>query len=643
MLENLFLYGFISITLAIIFSFLFSKSKQIARNISLTLTIIGTGILAVASILIVYYNYKISLNLFNLYSIQFAFNIDRLSAFFILLISIVSFCVAIYTTGYVKHYNKEIQQNILVGLMALFILAMILTVASKNMIVFLLFWEIMSITSLFLVMFENENQGTRKAGLFYFAMTQLSTLFLIIAFILVHETANTWDITQITSLGPNAALILILLLIGFGIKSGIIPFHKWLPYAHPASPSNISALMSGVMLKVAIYGFIRFLLLAPPLLPIGITLLVIGTITAILGIIYALKETDIKRMLAYSSIENIGIIFLGLGLFVIFGYYGLQSFAMISLLAALFHAFNHGLFKSVLFLTAGSVVYATETKDIDKLGGLIKNMPYTSIIFLIGAMCISALPPFNGFLSELLIFQSFLASGTIISPLIQLLLIICLSLFALTSAFAAFTFIKLYNGIFLGVSRSEHAKKAKEVNAFMLIAPTILIAICILLGLFAPQIFSILGYTVPLPNMIFLGGLLLIIALIVILGVHIFASKKQRITDTWSCEINSTNENTQYTAIGFSDPMITIFKPVYNSHKEIRLEYSDNHKTILKIGYVELSLMKIFEEYIYQPITDFIDRIATFITNMQNNNLDTYVIYVFITILGILIYLRWFN
>lgn len=642
MLEQTFIYGFAALATAIIISFLSIKTKEFGRNISLYIALAASALLAIGSAIVIVAKQKISIQLLSLHTLNFAFSIDRLSAFFILIISVVSFCVGIYTRSYVKHYSGIVSQNMLVGLMEIFVLSMLLTVASGNMIIFLFFWEIMSITSLFLVFFEKDSNGTRKAGLFYFAMTQLSTLFLMISFILIHETAGTWNISEISTLGSNPALILILLFIGFGIKAGIVPFHKWLPYAHPASPSNISALMSGVMLKVAIYGFVRFLLLEPSILSVGIIVLLAGTMTAILGIIYALKETDIKRMLAYSSIENVGIIFIGLGLFIIFGHYGLSEFALIVLLAALFHAFNHAIFKSLLFLTAGSVAYSAETKEIEKLGGLNKAMPYTAAIFLIGALSIAALPPFNGFLSEVLIFQAFLASSIIPSPVVQVLLIVCLSVFALTSAFAAFTFIKLYNGIFLGLPRSEHAKSAKEVHGSMIIAPAILAVICALLGIFAPIIAKALGYNIPMPNMLLIAGVIAAAAAIVVLGMHLASSKKKRTSETWGCGINSQTSKMQYSSAGFSEPMVSMFRPIYRSRKDIELEYADNHKTVLAGGHANMTMIKVFEEYIYNPIIKSINFIAERFDRLQNNNLDTYVIYAFIAVLSILIYMRWF-
>ena len=301
-------------------------------------------------------------------------------------------------------------------------------------------------------MLEYEKKETVKAGMFYFVMTHLSTVFLFFAFLFLYVTTGSFNIQPITAQPLIASIAFVFLFLGFGIKAGIIPFHKWLPYAHPASPSNISALMSGVMIKVAIYGLVRFLLLLPMESWWGMLILVMGTASALLGVIYALKEHDLKKMLAYSSIENVGVILVGIGLYVIFNVSGFTSIAMLALFGALFHSFNHAVFKSLLFMTTGAVINQAETKNIEEMGGLIKRMPTTALMFLIGAVSISALPPFNGFVSELMIFQAFFQSPVLGNPFLVLLLIVALSVFALTSALAAACFVKAFGISFLALA-----------------------------------------------------------------------------------------------------------------------------------------------------------------------------------------------
>jgi formate hydrogenlyase subunit 3/multisubunit Na+/H+ antiporter MnhD subunit len=420
-------------------------------------------------------------------SIIFSISLDRLSSFFLLLIASVAGCVALYAMEYCEHMNAGQQRNILCACTNLFILAMVLVIASATTVAFLFFWELMAAASFLLVMYEYREQGTRKAGIFYFVMTQLSTLFVMLGIIILSSITGSFTFSPAGEMAsPMVAAAFLAFFFGFSVKAGIIPFHKWLPYAHPASPSPISALMSGVMLKVAVYALIRVLLdVFRPDLTAGLLILAVGTASAVLGIMYAIKEHDLKGMLAYSSIENIGIVFMGIGLFVVFASSGLPSLATLSLIAALFHSLNHAVFKSLLFLTAGSVVHATGTRDIEHMGGLIHRMPVTSALFFVGAAAIAALPPLNGFASEVLVFIAFFSSVTVLDPVLKVIMFICLSLFALTSALSAACFVKAFGSVFLALPRSEESASAREVPFLMLLGPSILAAACVILGLFS--------------------------------------------------------------------------------------------------------------------------------------------------------------
>ncbi|VVB77820.1 F(420)H(2) dehydrogenase subunit L [uncultured archaeon] len=573
----------------------------------------------------------------------FSMLIDSLAAFFIIIISIVGFCVSIYSISYAEHFESVKKRNFLVSLMALFILSMMFVVISHNLLGFLFFWELMSISSFLLVLFDYEKEETKKAGIFYFVMTQLGTIFLIFSFILIYINTGTLDFTN-TSLSPFLSSILfITLAIGFGTKAGMVPFHKWLSYAHPASPSSISALMSGVMIKVAIYGLIRFLfIISQQQLWWGIAILIFGTISALLGIIYALKEQDLKRLLAYSSIENIGIILISIGLYMIFTYYSLPAIALVALFAGLFHAFNHSLFKSLLFMTAGSVVNATHTKNIEKMGGLVKNMKYTSLLFLIGAISISALPPFNGFVSELMIFQVFFKSNSISSPLIKLILMISMSLFALTSALAAACFVKAFGIVFLAVPRSKEAKEAKEADKFMLVGPAILAILCMVIGVFSFQILNFIGekagVSFDLPNLLWISIGTFIIGVIAYLIIRNIGNKHSRVSETWGCGINSQNSKMEYTASGFSEPIVTIFSSIYQPKKINKPTFYDSKGVIFKEGQASLSLIKFFEEYLYLPPLKMVHYISEKLYKIQNKiDLDSFILYIFLTILALLI------
>jgi hydrogenase-4 component B len=576
--------------------------------------------------------------------ISFSFFIDRLASFFLLIIAIVSACVALYFSEYIEHMEGLSRRNLLCGFTSLFILAMALVVTSANTLSFFFFWELMAASSFFLVAFEYTHDETRKAGLFYFFMTQLSSLFVLLGIIMLFVETGSFAITPLRiATTPFITVAFLVLFVGFSIKAGIIPFHKWLPYAHPASPSPISALMSGVMLKIAVYGLLRFLLdVFTPDLFWGVLILVAGVASAVLGVIYALKEHDIKGMLAYSSIENIGIIFTGIGLSVIFSAINLPLLATISLLGALFHSLNHALFKSLLFLTSGSVVHATHTRDIEHMGGLAHRMPITSALFFIGAVSIAALPPLNGFASELLIFTAFFSSVAVVDPFFTVLLFTCLALFALASTLSAACFVKAFGSIFLALPRSPESSKADEVPLAMLAGPGILAASCILLGVFAFQIFGIAGFNIPVPDMFLISLLLLGMVILIYAVLYVTASRKVRVSETWGCGILSQQPSTEYTGHGFSEPIDIIFSAIYRTKTKNERQFYDQKNCIFKEGTGEIRLLKVFEEYLYLPIAERSMRLAKWISRFQNGCLDTYLLYVFVTVIALIIFLGWF-
>jgi hydrogenase-4 component B len=575
--------------------------------------------------------------------LQFSFVVDRLAAIFVFLIAVVSAAVSIYSLRYVEEASSGIRRNLFVPLMILFILSMLLFVASDNAFSQLLFWELMSLLSFLLVMFNYDKEETPKAGLFYFIMTQMSTVFLLLAFVIIYSVTGSFSLQPLSGISPLLnSVIFLALFIGFGIKAGVMPLHKWLPYAHSSSPSNISALMSGVMISVAVYGLMRYVLgVLEPQLWWGILILLFGTISALLGVVYAMKEDDIKRLLANSSIENIGIILIGFGLYLIFQQYGLDNLAFLCLAAALLHTLNHAIFKSLLFMTAGSLVEATGTRNIEKMGGLIKKMPFTAALFLVGAIAISALPPLNGFISELMIFQAFFQSFALHNPFIIIFLFVCLSMFALTSALAAACFVKAFAIIFLAMPRSEAAQKAHEVHRWMLIGPAILAVLCVIIGVFAFQVFHFLGFELPIPNMAGITLILLFIGGLVWIVLRQLTNRKQRTTDTWACGLPTPDSHSEYTGSGFSEPILTFFKPIYRTNKSIKRNFWDKWSSVFKDGAAEIHTMKFFEEKLYQPVVKAIQFVSQQFSKAQNVDLDTFILYSFITIMLLLIVVGW--
>ncbi len=597
--------------------------------------------------------------------------IDNLSAFFIFLISFLSLIVSIYSLGYVKHYETKRNTGLLGALYNLFICSMLLVVTSGQLFLFLISWEIMSLVSYFLVVYENEKPEVQKAGIIYLIMTHIGTAFITVGFVLLYKYSGQSVIGLIDASSIPASmknLIFLLFLAGFGAKAGIIPLHIWLPYAHPSAPSNVSALMSGVMIKTAVYGILRFVLgtMSAETRWWGTVILIIGAISIVFGICYALMEKNIKRLLAYSSIENMGIIFLGIGLSISAASYGYMLISALSITAALFHVFNHSIFKGLLFLGAGSIHYATGTKDSEKLGGLIKKMPFTAIFFLAGAMSICALPPFNGFVSEWLTYQAMILNIAAAGDLLQLIILISGALLALAGALAVYTFVKVYGISFLALPRSEHAAGAVEVNKPMLSAMGILSVACALLGLFPmffikllePVVFqlfhtsiasevsgfsSFLKYPVQVNNasisplVLILLALLLFTVVTLVLAV-VFPKTKIRKYGTWDCGFESLDSKMQYTSTGFSKPARIVFRNMLQPQRDFKVLEGKQPYFISAAKYT-VSTSSIFEKYFYNPAVKFIVNFARktrFV--IQTGSIHTYLLYIFITILLMFVY-----
>jgi formate hydrogenlyase subunit 3/multisubunit Na+/H+ antiporter MnhD subunit len=434
-------------------------------------------------------------------------------------------------------------------------------------------------------------------------------------------------------------VIFVVLFVGFGIKAGVVPFHKWLPYAHPASPSNISALMSGVMIKVAIYGLIRFVSgVASPPVWWGELILVAGTVSAVLGVAYALKEHDVKRLLAYCSIENVGVILVAYGLSVVFSGFGLTELANLCLIASLFHVLNHALEKSLLFMAAGSVINSTGVRNFEDLGGLVKRMPYTAVLFLVGALAISGLPPFNGFVSELMIFQAFLSGWRVGGVIESALMLACLCVFALTSALAAACFVKLFGTMFLAMPRSSEAERAHEVGLGMIVGPVIPAALCLLLGVFSYQFLAPMGLGAYVPNMAVYGVVLVASGAAVYAAVYFTASHETRVSETWGCGINRQDSRMEYTPTGFSEPLMVIFKQVYKTQERLDLTYFDRNRVILRGGLAEIRLIKLFEERLYLPVAHTALRVSERLSAAQEEPFsDSYLLVIFAACLALLI------
>jgi formate hydrogenlyase subunit 3/multisubunit Na+/H+ antiporter MnhD subunit len=528
------------------------------------------------------------------------FRLDALAAFFLLVVNLGGAAASLYALGYGRH--EESPARVLPFYPA-FLAGMNLVVLADDAFTFLFTWEFMSLSSWALVMAHHRRSGNAAAGYIYLLMASLGTLALLLAFGLLAGATGDYAFDAMRGAVPSAGIAgvaLVLALIGAGSKAGLVPLHVWLPLAHPAAPSHVSALMSGVMTKVAVYGFVRivFDLLGPPDWWWGALVPLLGGITAFMGVLYALMQHDLKRLLAYHTVENIGIIFIGLGLALAFQANQMQAAAALALTAALFHVFNHSVFKSLLFFGAGAVLNATGERDMERLGGLIHRMPLTAFAFLIGCAAISALPPFNGFVSEWLTFQAILLSPALPQWLLKFLVPAIGALLALSAALAAACFVKAFGVAFLGRPRTPVARDAAETDRWSLAAMLGFAALCLLAGIvpgqfldaLAPVTQSLVGARLPLQeerawltivpiveSRSSYSGLLLftfiaLAACITTWVIHRWASNVTRRSAAWDCGFPDASPLTQYTAGSFSQPIRRVFgSVVFRAREELDL------------------------------------------------------------------------
>lgn len=610
--------------------------------------------------------------------LNFSLTVDALAAFFIVVISLVCLSVSIFSYGYVREYVGKHNIGVLGLLYNLFVLSMFMLVASGSSYMFLFFWELMSLVSYFLVIYDHRDSKVRRAGFIYIVMTHIGTLFIVVAFLLLFQATGSFSLGRAAAAGQSFSpglktMIFLLVTLGFGTKAGIIPLHIWLPKAHPAAPSNISAIMSGVMLKVAVYGFIRVVIDILGGGPVwwGILILAIGTVSALLGVMYALMEHDIKRLLAYHSVENIGIILMGLGVSLIFMGYGQNSLALIGLTAGLFHVFNHAVFKGLLFLGAGAVHFATRTRDIEKMGGLLKKMPWTGFFFLIGSISISALPPFNGFVSEWLTFQSILLLGSgSLGATLSILGPVFAAALALTGALAAACFVKAFGIQFLAQPRSANAEKAQEVPLSMRIGMGILALLSFLFGVLPFMVIQLLspvtkdlvgietvqtlggyrwlnlnsvsvtpsGFSTVISPLAVLAFLAVILALLYLIVKRVGQGGRVRVDETWNCGVPLTPQM-EYTATSFSKPIRIIFRRILQPTREIETEYSLKPYFTSRIAY-KGAIKPIFEDTVYRPTTNFFLKFSAKMRFLQSGNIHLYLGYIFVTLVVLLIFAR---
>jgi hydrogenase-4 component B len=591
---------------------------------------------------------------------SFTLAVDPLTAVFLLPIAVVVACAAVYGLQYLRAAGSPARIGRSWFFFNLLAASMMLVVTARNGLLFLLCWEGMSLASFFLVLTDHEAAAARRAAWIYVTAMHLGTACLLVLFLLLGRASGSLDFDRFTCESGWAGALFVLAVVGFGTKAGFIPVHVWLPEAHPAAPSHVSAVMSGVMIKTGIYGLLRvatYLGDAPPWW--GWTLVTIGVVSGILGVLLALAQHDLKRLLAYHSVENIGIITLGLGVGFLGMAYHRPAMALLGLTGALLHVLNHALFKSLLFLGAGAVQHSTGTRDIDLLGGLFKRMPVTGATFLTGACAISGLPPLNGFLSELLIYLGVLTAivdrGGLGGGSLVLLCVLVVGGLAIIGGLAAACFTKAFGCVFLGEPRSEHAAAGHEAGALMRAAMVVLAGACVLVALTAPlwplayraaaagllpagfpdvatgleQAQYVLGFVCAAFWM-----LLALAALLAWARRRLLAGQQVASGPTWDCGYVAPTARMQYTASSFASPILLLFRMLLRPHVEIHPPpglFPDQ-------GHFESHTPDVFHDYLFRPMFGGLVWGASKLRWFQNGRLQLYVLYIAVTILVLLVW-----
>lgn len=614
---------------------------------------------------------------------DFSIKICPYSGLFLLIIYSIASAASLYSRSYLNEYTAaHVQYSrfakiaIISAVFPLFILSMAMVVVSNHSILFLCSWELMSLFSYLLVMSDHENPKTRTAGFTYLIMTHFGTAFLLVFFTMLYAHTGSFDFSAYAGVGnrfspSEMTLMFLLVLIGFGTKAGIMPLHIWLPLAHPQAPSHVSALMSGVMVKVSLFAFLKcvFSFLNGANLASGVILLIIGAVTAIMGIMYSIVESDLKKCLAFSTVENVGIIMIAISCAIILNSQSYPVSAAFALCAAFYHIIAHGLFKSLLFMGAGAVIYGSHAKNMDDMGGFIKQMPHTAAYFMAGVMSMAALPPMAGFISEWMVFQSILLTLKDPQAFTKILMPVCGAALALSSALALTGAVRLFFSVFLAKRRNaeKFRHEAREVPLSMRLPMLILASLCFVFGIFSPVFISYLGwavnsimpvhglnisifsphalYIVPVssqlssisPQSAFTMLILFLIAVIIVFN-YILPRRRVRVYETWSCgaDINSIM---QYTPESYTQPLMLVFKNIYMPRTEVKTLHNEDRLIIKKVDYSQTATM-FFEKWLYRPFIKLLIKIAKRLKRVQLGYVHVYLLYIFITLLLAMISVR---
>ncbi len=595
--------------------------------------------------------------------LPFHLRIDSLSATFLLLLGAVGAAISLFSAGYFRA-GEGAPPGLTCFLYHVFVAAMAMVLVADDAYAFMVAWETMALASYFLVTTDHRIPEIRRAGFLYLLIAHVGAIAILLCFGVLQGGSGDYTFGSMRSIiltGAWPTTAFLLALFGFGAKAGLLPLHVWLPEAHPAAPSPVSALMSGVMLKTAIYGLLRvtFDLLNVQLWWWGVVALALGLATALFGIIFAAAQTDMKRLLAYSSIENIGIVVVAIGLTILFKSYGKTLLAAIALTAALYHCLNHALFKSLLFLATGSVLHATKERSLGKLGGLIHRMPWVAWMALVGTLAIAGLPPLNGFVSEWLLLQAFLFTPSLPQSFVNMLVPVAAAALVLAVALAAYVMVKFYGIIFLGRPREANLAYARDAGMFERVALVALAAGCVVLGIFPVQVITMLdpvnamliGSTVGRADT---GSWLLLapinadrssyspfIVLVVIVAVvlltvqivHRYYHGRVRRAPPWDCGFPMQTPRMQDSAEGFGQPIRQVFEAFFRIERHLPSPFDAAPRYSMIAG-------DHMWHWLYLPVARGADFLARQIGRIQQGRISVYLTYSFLTLLALLFFVR---
>lgn len=649
---NLFLVALLCIPVVTLAGHWKGTARAVSSWILLTTTIVGVVIGGACW----WSGRDVTVTLGEFAPLPLALVIDRLSAFFLLLICAVAAPVVLFSTSYVERHYEGARRTWLWVLLPWFLLSMVVVVTASTGFAFLFGWELMTLTSAGLVLTDGDSEERRHNVFIYLLMMHAGAGAVFASFMLFLPQAAGLSFSAmraaaaLMSPGMRTAVFL-LAFVGFGTKAGVVPLHLWLPKAHPIAPSPVSALMSGVMLKTAVYGFVRFsfdfLGTGPSWW--GYLALAVGALSGVLGVLYAIAENDLKRLLAYSSVENVGIIYLGLGAALVFAAHHAPGWAALALCAALLHSLNHALFKSLLFLGAGAISDAAQTLDIEELGGLLRRMPATGAACLIACCSIAGLPLGNGFVSEWMMFRSFLAGAMLTSIPAVIVLPLMMGGLALIGGLATACFAKVYGVAFLGRPRTAKTEGAVEVPLSMRAAMIALAGACLFIGVFPGVMLRLLGPNVQellggatLPEEVVAFGRLIpwvALALAAIVVGATLVRRVNRTTPTWACGLPGLDGRMQYSSTAFSKPLRKVFAPVYRPDRTIEVLPVERRYFPASISYRSVRTTS-FERSLYRPTVDAIVATGHRLRRLQTGNIQVYLLYIFLALIGVLIFSR---